>query len=228
MTIDKQWRDETLTPMLAALRDDLGLPECYRLKSELHAVLVYSPGQFFVPHRDFEKSDAMVATLSLILPGSSKGGALVTQLPSGRPMRLGFGVWPWRRLRLGLWIGTGRCQRTPLMRVDALGSGSDLRTSWRLHHKHWYLSAKDDGLRDAAHDQLADRAAAASPDDQQLDVGVGDEIEHRLGDVDTGCHVQRPLDIGELGLPQDVRYLVAKACPSALRSCRCRRPRRYG
>ena len=77
--IDKQWRDETLTPMLAKLRADLGLPESCRLKAELHAVLVYSPGQFFVPHQDSEKSDAMVATLSLILPGSSKGGALVVE-----------------------------------------------------------------------------------------------------------------------------------------------------
>ena len=90
------------------------------------------------------------------------------------------------------------------------GSGIDLRTSWRLHHKHWYLSAKDDGLRDATHDQFANGAAASSPNDQQLDIGVGDEIEHRLGDIDTGCHVQRPLDIGELGLAQHLRYLGAK------------------
>jgi hypothetical protein len=65
--------------MLDALRADLGLPEGCRLKAELHAVLVYSPGQFFLPHQDSEKSDAMVATLSLILPGSSKGGALVIE-----------------------------------------------------------------------------------------------------------------------------------------------------
>lgn len=77
--IAKQWRDQTLTPMLAKLRVDLGLPESCRLKAELHAVLVYSPGQFFVPHQDSEKSDAMVATLSLILPGVSKGGALVIE-----------------------------------------------------------------------------------------------------------------------------------------------------
>jgi hypothetical protein len=77
--IDKQWRDRTLTPMLAALRGDLGLPNDCRLKAELHAVLVYAPGQFFVPHQDSEKSDAMVGTLSLILPGPSRGGALVIE-----------------------------------------------------------------------------------------------------------------------------------------------------
>ena len=79
VTIDKQWRDGTLTPVLAALRADLGLPEGCWLKAELHAVLVYAPGQFFVPHQDSEKSDAMVGTLSLILPGSSQGGALVIE-----------------------------------------------------------------------------------------------------------------------------------------------------
>jgi len=81
--IDKQWRDRTLAPMLAALRDDLGLPKDCRLKAELHAVLVYAPGQFFVPHQDSEKSDAMVGTLSLILPGSSRGGCT-----GGRARRL--------------------------------------------------------------------------------------------------------------------------------------------
>ena len=79
VTINRQWRDETLTPMLAALRADLGLPEGCRLKAKLHAVLVYSPGQFFLPHQDSEKSDVMVATLSLMLPGSSKGGALLIE-----------------------------------------------------------------------------------------------------------------------------------------------------
>ena len=77
--IDRQWRNQTLTPVLAALRADLGLPEGCRLKAELHAVLVYAPGQFFLPHQDSEKSDAMVGTLSLILPGSSQGGGLVIE-----------------------------------------------------------------------------------------------------------------------------------------------------
>jgi len=79
VTIDKQWRNQTLTPMLAQLRDDLGLPEGCRLKAELHSVLVYASGQFFVPHQDSEKSDAMVGTLSVILPGSSQGGALIIE-----------------------------------------------------------------------------------------------------------------------------------------------------
>ena len=70
---------QTLTPMLAVLRANSGLPQGCRLKAELHSVLVYAPGQFFVPHQDSEKSDAMVGTLSVILPGSAKGGALVIE-----------------------------------------------------------------------------------------------------------------------------------------------------
>ncbi len=77
--INRLWRDRTLRPMLSALRADLGLPDGCRLKAELHAVLVYASGQFFVPHQDSEKSDAMVGTLSLMLPGTSRGGALVIE-----------------------------------------------------------------------------------------------------------------------------------------------------
>lgn len=75
--VDRQWRDRVFKPMLAKLAVDLGLPDGCRLTADLHAVLVYGPGQFFLPHRDSEKADAMVGTLSLILPGTSRGGALV-------------------------------------------------------------------------------------------------------------------------------------------------------
>jgi hypothetical protein len=50
--IDKRQWNRTLTPILEGLRDDLGLPEGSRLKAELHSLLVYSPGQFFLPHQD--------------------------------------------------------------------------------------------------------------------------------------------------------------------------------
>jgi hypothetical protein len=73
VTIDKQWRNQTLTPMLAVLRDDLGVPQGCRLKAKLHSVLVYAPGKFFMPHQDSEKSHAMVGTLSVIPPRISEG-----------------------------------------------------------------------------------------------------------------------------------------------------------
>ena len=50
--IDKRQWNRTLNPMLAGLGDNLGLLEGSRLRAELHSFLVYSPGQFFLPHQD--------------------------------------------------------------------------------------------------------------------------------------------------------------------------------
>ena len=77
--IDKRQWNRTLIPILEGFRDDLGLPEGSRLKAELHSFLVYAPGQFFLPHQDSEKSDDMVGTLTVTLPGSSRGGVLIVQ-----------------------------------------------------------------------------------------------------------------------------------------------------
>lgn len=77
VTIDKRRWNRTLQPMLDGMRGDLGLPGGSRLTAELHSVLLYTPGQFFVPHQDTEKSDDMIGTLTVTLPGSAKGGELV-------------------------------------------------------------------------------------------------------------------------------------------------------
>jgi len=77
--LDKRRWNRTLTPVLEGLRDDLGLTEGSRLKAELHSFLVYSPGQFFLPHQDSETADDMVGTLTVTLPGSSRGGDLIVQ-----------------------------------------------------------------------------------------------------------------------------------------------------
>jgi hypothetical protein len=42
-------------------------------------MLVYAPGQFFLPHRDSEKSDNMVGALVVTLPSSFKGGAMLVE-----------------------------------------------------------------------------------------------------------------------------------------------------
>lgn len=68
--------NRTLRPHLAALAADLGLPEGSALRAEFHSMLVYSPGQFFVPHQDSEKHDAMIGTLVVTLPSAFKGGEL--------------------------------------------------------------------------------------------------------------------------------------------------------
>ena len=76
--IDRRQWNHTLRPILDGLRDDLGLPDGSRLTAELHSVLVYTPGQFFLPHQDSEKSDAHGRrTLTVTLPGRRTGGELV-------------------------------------------------------------------------------------------------------------------------------------------------------
>jgi hypothetical protein len=65
--------------ILAEVRDELGLPERARLRAEPHALLVYGKGQFFLPHQDSEKNDAMIGTLVLSLPSSHSGGELVIE-----------------------------------------------------------------------------------------------------------------------------------------------------
>lgn len=75
--LDKRRWNKTLLPVLDGLRADLGLPAGCALKADLHSMLVYGRGQFFVPHQDSEKDDAMVGSLVVTLPSSFKGGALV-------------------------------------------------------------------------------------------------------------------------------------------------------
>ncbi|MGH9152310.1 MAG: 2OG-Fe(II) oxygenase, partial [Acidimicrobiales bacterium] len=75
--IDQRRWSKTLLPVLDELRADLGLPAGCRLTAELHAMLVYARGQFFVPHQDTEKSDGMVGSLVVTVPAAFTGGGLV-------------------------------------------------------------------------------------------------------------------------------------------------------
>ncbi|WP_308295831.1 2OG-Fe(II) oxygenase [Streptomyces sp. ISL-96] len=68
-----------LSGALEYFRDALGLPAASRLRAEPHAMLVYGKGQFFLPHQDSEKDDAMVGTLVLSLPSVHTGGELVVE-----------------------------------------------------------------------------------------------------------------------------------------------------
>lgn len=77
--IDKRRWDQTLLPVLDRLGRDLGLPPGTILGAEFHSMLVYAPGQFFVPHQDSEKADAMVGSLVVGLPSTFAGGALAVQ-----------------------------------------------------------------------------------------------------------------------------------------------------
>lgn len=75
--IDKRRWNCTLRPLLETVRADFGLPPGNALDAELHSMLLYEPGQFFAPHQDSEKSDAMIGSLIVILPSRSDGGDLV-------------------------------------------------------------------------------------------------------------------------------------------------------
>lgn len=75
--IDKRRFDRTLLPVLDRIGRDLGVPAGGTLAAELHSMLVYGRGQFFAPHQDSEKDDAMVGTLVVGLPSTFKGGTLV-------------------------------------------------------------------------------------------------------------------------------------------------------
>ena len=73
-----EWAGELgLGPELEAVRQELELPEHCRLIADLHSLLVYEKGQFFLPHQDSEKDDAMIATLVVTLPSAHTGGELV-------------------------------------------------------------------------------------------------------------------------------------------------------
>ena len=74
--IEARGWNATLLPALELFRRKLGLPEGVRLRPEFHSMLVYAPGQFFVPHQDSEKDDAMVGSLVVMLPSSFEGGVL--------------------------------------------------------------------------------------------------------------------------------------------------------
>jgi hypothetical protein len=77
--MDRRRWNAALAPHLEALAADLGLPPGQALKAEFHDMLVYTPGQFFAPHQDAEKSDAMVASLVVMLPSAARGGSLVVE-----------------------------------------------------------------------------------------------------------------------------------------------------
>ena len=71
--------EATFGAVLDGVRDELGLPHATKLRAELHAMLVYGKGQFFLPHQDSEKDDAMVGTLVVSLPSAHTGGELVVE-----------------------------------------------------------------------------------------------------------------------------------------------------
>ncbi|MET8129853.1 2OG-Fe(II) oxygenase [Streptomyces sp. NPDC005065] len=66
-----------LDSALDQIQDRLGLSPAARLTARPHSLLLYGKGQFFLPHQDSEKDDAMIGTLVVSLPTTHSGGELV-------------------------------------------------------------------------------------------------------------------------------------------------------
>ena len=69
---------QTFADLLGSAAAGLGCPPD-RLDAQLHKLLIYEPGGFFAAHRDTEKADGMIATLSISLPVAGAGGELVVR-----------------------------------------------------------------------------------------------------------------------------------------------------
>jgi len=61
-----KWQ-EMIEEIVANMQEELGL-EKNKLTAHLYKLLVYEKGGFFLPHREEEKLDRMVATLVVVLP----------------------------------------------------------------------------------------------------------------------------------------------------------------
>ena len=69
---------ETFARILGAVASGLGCPGD-GLDAQLYKLLVYERGGFFSTHRDTEKADGMIATLSVSLPVAGGGGELLVR-----------------------------------------------------------------------------------------------------------------------------------------------------
>ncbi len=72
-----EWDQAALASVLADIREGLRLPWQCEVDIDLHSMLVYEKGQFFVAHQDSEKDDAMIGTLVVTLPSAYTGGTLL-------------------------------------------------------------------------------------------------------------------------------------------------------
>jgi hypothetical protein len=81
--------DELVEAIVAEVQAALGLAG-QKLAAQLYKLLVYEEGSFFLPHRDGEKLDRMVATLVIGLPSVHEGGELIVS-HEGRQHEIVFG-----------------------------------------------------------------------------------------------------------------------------------------
>lgn len=96
----RAWEDTSST-ILTATATGLGCP-VERLEARLYKLLIYPPGGFFSSHRDTEKGDGMIATLTISLPTAGAGGELIVRhrgrevaldMNADEPSELAFGAF---------------------------------------------------------------------------------------------------------------------------------------
>ena len=75
--LSDEW-DSAIARTTRLVAVQLGLP-AEQLEAKLYKLLVYEKGGFFLPHRDSEKRDRMVASLIVVLPNAFQGGALIVR-----------------------------------------------------------------------------------------------------------------------------------------------------
>ncbi|MCZ2340670.1 MAG: 2OG-Fe(II) oxygenase [Bacteroidales bacterium] len=76
-TLSPEW-NTAIAEVTRTTAQSLGLP-AERLKAHLYKLLVYEKGGFFLPHRDSEKLDRMIASMIVVLPNPFDGGRLIVR-----------------------------------------------------------------------------------------------------------------------------------------------------
>ncbi len=179
LRIDGRRWNPILRGELDEIREQLGLPNAARLKARLDKLTIYGPGQFFKPHQDTEKNDAMIGTLVVVLPSRYSGGTL-------RIDRAGQRVEIRRTIR-----------RQP--KLDLVAFYSD------CHHE---VRPIKEGYRIALVYNLDLETDRSRRDEREADPELGDGIEPVARAVRTYFSTPQPVRFGRNGETQRAAKLV--------------------
>jgi hypothetical protein len=75
--LSQEWNSAVADAARVAAKE-LGLP-AEQVEARLYKLLMYEKGGFFLPHRDSEKHDGMVASMNVVLGNPFEGGTLVVR-----------------------------------------------------------------------------------------------------------------------------------------------------
>lgn len=140
--VDIDWHGG-LDEVLEEARGTLDLPTSCRLEAQFHSLLVYERGQFFAPHQDSEKDDAMMATLVVVLPCPFSGGELVVHGEDGTRT----------------YAGSPDATTMVALYADAVHEVLPVRTGHRIALTYNLLMHGDSSQRPVGRDSVADAEA---------------------------------------------------------------------